>query len=142
MRRSTVLSLSRSASIPCMEERIFQAPQHSAEVHFGEGHLTERRVTLPFTVGPNVTGSKVIFCIIYSYAYSDSTECNGTAHFKKCKQLLQCQHLLLLRDICGLYYKCFMIVIYNCNDSGQYYKPRIKIVIDDSSLSQCHQLRS
>jgi hypothetical protein len=24
---------------------------------------------------------------------------NGTAHFKNCKQLLECQHLLLLRDI-------------------------------------------
>jgi hypothetical protein len=33
----------------------------------------------------------------------------------------------------GLYYKCFMIVIYDCNDSGQYYKTRITIVIDDPS---------
>jgi len=32
---------------------------------------------------------------------------------------------------CGLYYKCFMIVIYNRNDSGQYYKTRITIIIDD-----------
>ncbi len=23
---------------------------------------------------------------------------------------------------CGLYYKSFTIIIYNCNDSGQYYK--------------------
>ncbi len=34
-----------------------------------------------------------------------------------------------------LYYKCFMIVIYDHNDSGQYYKTRIMIVIDDPSLS-------
>jgi hypothetical protein len=31
--------------------------------------------------------------------------------FKKCKQLFEYQHLLLLRDICGLYYKRVMIVI-------------------------------
>ncbi len=36
---------------------------------------------------------------------------------------------------CGLYYKCFTIVIYNRNGSGQYYKTRIMIVIDDPSLS-------
>ncbi len=33
----------------------------------------------------------------------------------------------------GLYYKCFTIIIYNCNDSGQYYKTTITIVIDDPS---------
>jgi hypothetical protein len=33
---------------------------------------------------------------------------NGTVNFKKCK--LEYQHLLLLRDICGLYYKIFRIV--------------------------------
>jgi hypothetical protein len=27
--------------------------------------------------------------------------------------------------ICGLYYKCFMIVIYDRNNSGQYYKTTI-----------------
>ncbi len=32
---------------------------------------------------------------------------------------------------CGLYYKCFIIVIYDGNDSCQYYKTRITIVIDD-----------
>ncbi len=35
----------------------------------------------------------------------------------------------------GLYYKCFTIVIYNHNDSDQYFKTRITIVIDDPSLS-------
>ncbi len=35
----------------------------------------------------------------------------------------------------GLYYKQVTIVIYNCNDSGQYYKTTITIVIDDPSLS-------
>jgi hypothetical protein len=35
----------------------------------------------------------------------------------------------------GLYYKCFTIVIYDRNDSDQYYKTRIMIVIDDPSLS-------
>jgi hypothetical protein len=35
----------------------------------------------------------------------------------------------------GLYYKCFTIVIYDRNDSDQYYKTRITIVIDDLSLS-------
>jgi hypothetical protein len=34
---------------------------------------------------------------------------------------------------CGLYYKCFTIVIYNRNDSGQYYKTTITIIIDDPS---------
>ena len=33
----------------------------------------------------------------------------------------------------GLYYKCFMIVIYDCNDSGQYYKTTITFVIDNPS---------
>jgi hypothetical protein len=33
----------------------------------------------------------------------------------------------------GLYYKCFTIVIYNYNDSGQYYKTTITIVIYDPS---------
>jgi len=36
---------------------------------------------------------------------------------------------------CGLYYTCFTIIIYNRNDSGQYYKTRITIIIDDPSLS-------
>ncbi len=36
----------------------------------------------------------------------------------------------------GLYCKCFMILIYNHNASGQYYKPKIKIVIDDPSQLQ------
>jgi hypothetical protein len=35
--------------------------------------------------------------------------------------------------ICGLYNKCFMIVIYDRNDSGLYYKTTITIVIDDPS---------
>jgi hypothetical protein len=33
----------------------------------------------------------------------------------------------------GLYYKCFTIVIYNCNERGQYYKTTIMIVIDGPS---------
>jgi hypothetical protein len=36
-------------------------------------------------------------------------------------------------EICGLYYKCFTIVIYDHNDSGQYYKTTITIVIYDPS---------
>ena len=35
----------------------------------------------------------------------------------------------------GLYYKYFTILIYDHNDSDQYYKTRITIVIDDPSLS-------
>ncbi len=35
----------------------------------------------------------------------------------------------------GLYYKHVTIVIYDRNDSGQYYKTTIMIVIDDPSLS-------
>jgi hypothetical protein len=35
----------------------------------------------------------------------------------------------------GLYYKQVTIVIYDRNDSGQYYKTTIMIVIDDPSLS-------
>jgi hypothetical protein len=34
-------------------------------------------------------------------------------------------------ELCGLYYKCFMIVIYDRNDNGQYYKTTIMIVIDN-----------
>jgi hypothetical protein len=37
------------------------------------------------------------------------------------------------RVTCGLYYKCFTIVIYDRNDSGQYYKTTITIVIDNPS---------
>jgi hypothetical protein len=36
---------------------------------------------------------------------------------------------------CGLYNKQLMIVIYNRNDSGQYYKTTITIIIDNPSLS-------
>jgi hypothetical protein len=36
-------------------------------------------------------------------------------------------------DQYGLYYKSFVIVIYDRNDSGQYYKMMIKIVIYDNS---------
>jgi hypothetical protein len=42
---------------------------------------------------------------------------------------------LLFHSTNGLYYKGFTIVIYDRNDSGQYYKTRIMIVIDDPSLS-------
>jgi hypothetical protein len=34
----------------------------------------------------------------------------------------------------GLYYKQVTIVIYDCNNSGQYYKTAITIVIDDRQL--------
>jgi hypothetical protein len=34
----------------------------------------------------------------------------------------------------GLNYKCFMIVIYDHNDSGQDYKTTITIIIDDPCL--------
>jgi len=36
---------------------------------------------------------------------------NVTARFKKCKQLFQYKHSLLLTDISGLYYKHITIVI-------------------------------
>ncbi len=36
---------------------------------------------------------------------------------------------------CGPYYKQVTIIIYERNDSGQYYKTTITIVIDDPSLS-------
>ncbi len=35
------------------------------------------------------------------------------------------------KNTCGLYYKCFMMVIYNRNDRGQYYKTAVMIVIDN-----------
>ncbi len=41
----------------------------------------------------------------------------------------------LLLWTCGLYYKQVTIAIYDRNDSGQYYKTTITIVIDDPSLS-------
>jgi hypothetical protein len=40
---------------------------------------------------------------------------------------------LLKKSTSGLYYKCFTIVIYDHDDSGQYYKTTIMIVIDDPS---------
>ena len=48
------------------------------------------------------------------------------------------KHISLADDIVqsltsGLYYKCFTIVIYDGNDSGQCYKTTIMIVIDDPS---------
>jgi hypothetical protein len=46
---------------------------------------------------------------------------------------------LMIEKTCGLYYKQVTIVIYDCNDSGQYYKTTITIVIDDPSLSWRHQ---
>jgi hypothetical protein len=33
----------------------------------------------------------------------------------------------------GLYYKCFTIIIYDHNDSGQYYKTTITIIINNPS---------
>jgi hypothetical protein len=42
---------------------------------------------------------------------------------------------MFLTTISGLYYKQVMIVIYDCNDSGQHYKTTIMIIIDDPSLS-------
>ncbi len=38
---------------------------------------------------------------------------------------------MLILEISGLYYKCFMIVIYDRNDSGKYYKTTITMGIDD-----------
>jgi hypothetical protein len=40
---------------------------------------------------------------------------------------------IFFSESCGLYYKCFTIVIYDHNDSGQYNKTRIMIIIDDPS---------
>jgi hypothetical protein len=40
-----------------------------------------------------------------------------------------------VNDTSGLYYKQVTIIIYDRNDSGQYYKTTIKIVIYDPSLS-------
>ncbi len=48
--------------------------------------------------------------------------------------LISCQKIDEI-DSCGLYYTQVMIVIYNRNDSGQYYKTTITIIIDDPSLS-------
>ncbi len=42
---------------------------------------------------------------------------------------------LEIDETCGLYYKCFMIVIYDRNDSDQYYKNSIMIIIDNPILS-------
>ncbi len=51
-------------------------------------------------------------------------------------------HFVQRNQNCGLYYKTITIVIYDHNDSGQYYNTRITIVIDYTSLSLCRQLRS
>ncbi len=45
--------------------------------------------------------------------------------------IVQATGVVKSTSICGLYYKCFTIVIHNCNDSGQYYITTITIVIDD-----------
>jgi hypothetical protein len=42
---------------------------------------------------------------------------NGTAQFKKYKQLFQYQHLLLLRDICGQISNLYLIVVHFLNTS-------------------------
>jgi len=36
-------------------------------------------------------------------------------------------------ELSDLYYKASMIVIYDCNDSGQYYKTTVMIIIDNPS---------
>jgi hypothetical protein len=41
-------------------------------------------------------------------------------------------------QVSGLYYKCFTIVIYDRNDSGQYYKTTITV---KASLNEDHKLR-
>ena len=46
-----------------------------------------------------------------------------------------CHNKFYSTDFSGLYYKCFTIVIYYHNDSGQYYKTTITIVIDDLANS-------
>ncbi len=43
--------------------------------------------------------------------------------------------LFICSEASGLYYKQVTIIIYDRNDSGQYYKTTIMIVIDDPSLS-------
>jgi hypothetical protein len=40
----------------------------------------------------------------------------------------------LPRTTCGLYYKSFVIVIYDRNHSGQYYKATIRIIIYQANL--------
>ncbi len=45
-----------------------------------------------------------------------------------------CQRLYGSIVFSGLYYKQVTIVIYNHNDSGQYYKTTITIIIDDLQL--------
>ncbi len=51
------------------------------------------------------------------------------------KALAYCFQVCIASQSSGLYYKQVTIVIYNRNDSGQYYKTTITIVIDDPSLS-------
>jgi hypothetical protein len=41
------------------------------------------------------------------------------------------EKVIVGKDTCSLYYKCFTIVIYARNDSGQYYKTTITIIIDN-----------
>ncbi len=43
--------------------------------------------------------------------------------------------MIVTSDTCGLYYKHVMIVIYDRNDSVQYHKTTITIVIDDHDNS-------
>ncbi len=50
------------------------------------------------------------------------------------KKKLNNQQIYHVGYTSGLYYKQVTIIIYNHNDSGQYYKTTITIVIDDRQL--------
>ncbi len=45
-------------------------------------------------------------------------------------------------DTRGLYYKSFVVVIYNCNDSGQYYKTMITVKAEAVLINYDRKLRS
>ncbi len=63
-----------------------------------------------------------------------STHTNAVTNFVKL-------FLSVIFMFSGLYYKCFTIVIHNCNNTGQYYKTTITIISDDPNCGityDCH----
>jgi hypothetical protein len=73
-------------------------------------------------------------------AFIKFTTChkNGVPGTRKSTTSFRHQVLLISPNFfgnSGLYYKCFMIIIYDRNDSGQYYKTTIMIVIYNPSFS-------
>jgi len=95
--------------LPCVIMLNVVAPYGSCLQAYSESDLV-RNTKIIFT--ENLAPSQLVnssFSLTTKLGFNEE-KFNGTACFNKCKQLLEYQHLLLLRDICGLYYNPFTIV--------------------------------